>query len=241
MPDDSAAGAPTKQCTSCLVHLPRAAFHARRASKDGLQPTCRDCTRAYKALHRVQHADRITEYRAGRAEEQRAYMAAWRPGYYAANRDRIAAHQAEYQRANAVTYRRRAAEWVRANPERAAARSREYRRTHLAQVTAQQREWHLRNPERSSATIAARKARKRGADAERIYRSVVWERDGGTCRLCGIPADPGQWHLEHLVPLSRGGPHTYANVAVSHPACNLAKSTRTLAEWEAGRQAGSTT
>lgn len=63
---------------------------------------------------------------------------------------------------------------------------------------------------------------------ERVYRSVVWERDGGVCHICHEPADPTNWHLEHVVPLARGGEHSYANTAVSHPACNLRKGTKLL-------------
>lgn len=58
---------------------------------------------------------------------------------------------------------------------------------------------------------------------ERIYRAKVWERDRGRCHICGQMADPKEWHLEHIVPLSRGGEHSYRNVAVAHPACNQRK------------------
>lgn len=69
---------------------------------------------------------------------------------------------------------------------------------------------------------AARNARVRGAPVvERIYRKVVFERDGGRCHICHKLVDPTYWHLDHLVPLSKGGEHSYRNVAVAHPACNL--------------------
>jgi 5-methylcytosine-specific restriction endonuclease McrA len=51
----------------------------------------------------------------------------------------------------------------------------------------------------------------------------VWERDEGVCGICGTAADLSDWHLDHVVPLSKGGEHSYANTQVSHPVCNLRK------------------
>jgi 5-methylcytosine-specific restriction endonuclease McrA len=50
----------------------------------------------------------------------------------------------------------------------------------------------------------------------------LWQRDGGMCHLCLRPVEGG-WHLDHVIPLSRGGKHSYANCAVSHPRCNWIK------------------
>lgn len=80
------------------------------------------------------------------------------------------------------------------------------------------------------ADVAAHKTRRKalerglpGMRHEKVKRGVVWERDEGVCHICGLAADPDSWHLDHVIPLASGGDHTYDNVAVSHPACNLAK------------------
>lgn len=84
----------------------------------------------------------------------------------------------------------------------------------------------------AEARRGARRARK-AADPEyaRKHReyvdpAVVWARDCGVCHICDRPADPEDWHLEHVVPLARGGNHSYANTRVSHPVCNLRKGAR---------------
>ena len=64
---------------------------------------------------------------------------------------------------------------------------------------------------------------------ETVNRAVVWKRDGGVCHICGMPADPNDWHLDHVRPLALGGEHSYANCRVSHPACNLKKGAKTAA------------
>ncbi len=71
---------------------------------------------------------------------------------------------------------------------------------------------------------AVRRAQIRGAWVEDVDRTVVWKRDQGVCYLCGRAADPQQWDLDHVHPLSKGGEHSYANVAVTHPSCNRSKN-----------------
>jgi 5-methylcytosine-specific restriction endonuclease McrA len=70
-----------------------------------------------------------------------------------------------------------------------------------------------------------RRARKYGAAfVENVSRPVLWDRDGGICGICGKPADPQDWHMDHIVPLGKDGPHSYANVRVTHPECNWART-----------------
>lgn len=72
----------------------------------------------------------------------------------------------------------------------------------------------------------ARKAKAKDAFVEYVDRDVLWERDRGVCYLCGLPADPTAWDLDHIHALDLGGEHSYANAAVSHPSCNRSKSNR---------------
>lgn len=63
---------------------------------------------------------------------------------------------------------------------------------------------------------------------ERVYRSVLFRRDKGRCGLCGKKVDPANWHMDHIVPLSQGGEHSYANMQVAHPFCNVSKGARLI-------------
>jgi 5-methylcytosine-specific restriction endonuclease McrA len=89
--------------------------------------------------------------------------------------------------------------------------------------------WKLRNPEKVQQHEDTRRAREKNVFSESISRARVWKRDRGRCGICGRKADPGNWHLDHVIPLSKGGTHTYGNVQVSHPRCNQEKGAKILA------------
>lgn len=72
----------------------------------------------------------------------------------------------------------------------------------------------------------AREARKRGQFVENVHPLAVLERDDGVCGICDSDVDPFDFHVDHVIPLSAGGEHSYANVQVAHPICNLRKGDR---------------
>ncbi len=70
-----------------------------------------------------------------------------------------------------------------------------------------------------------REARKAGQFVESVDHATLWERDAGICGICrrGIVGD---FHVDHIRPLSCGGAHSYANTQIAHPSCNLKKHAR---------------
>jgi 5-methylcytosine-specific restriction endonuclease McrA len=78
-----------------------------------------------------------------------------------------------------------------------------------------------------------RRGRLRGRVTERLDPLAVFGRDGWICGICGREVskrwkspDPRSASLDHIVPLSQGGSHTWGNVQCSHRGCNVAKSDR---------------
>lgn len=83
------------------------------------------------------------------------------------------------------------------------------------------------------------KSRKHDAD---ITLEKLFARDGGICYLCGkecswneIDADGNAKDLypsiDHVVPLSKGGTHTWNNVKLAHRGCNTAKGSAVISPW----------
>lgn len=51
---------------------------------------------------------------------------------------------------------------------------------------------------------------------------------GGMCGICKGFID-GDFHVDHRIPLSKGGMHGYANCQPAHPKCNLSKGDKIVA------------
>lgn len=65
----------------------------------------------------------------------------------------------------------------------------------------------------------------------RELRDTVFRRDDYTCQYCG--ARGGRLECDHVVPVSRGGPHSLSNLVTACLPCNRRKSGKTVEEWQA--------
>jgi 5-methylcytosine-specific restriction endonuclease McrA len=54
-------------------------------------------------------------------------------------------------------------------------------------------------------------------------RQAVIARDGLTCGLCGDPVELADVHIDHIIPVARGGDDWPGNLQVTHSACNVRK------------------
>jgi 5-methylcytosine-specific restriction endonuclease McrA len=98
--------------------------------------------------------------------------------------------------------------WGKANPE--------LRRAIAAQYKASRRAWEQLNPD--SVGIHSKDWRR----LVRHYRH--------RCAYCG--GNEGGLHMDHVIPLSRGGRHAIGNVLPACQSCNLSKGAKLVAEWK---------
>lgn len=116
-----------------------------------------------------------------------------------------------------------------ANPEATHAYERAYYAANRAQFHARQRRYYLANPAKAKEASALRKARKRHAPVvEAVSLAVIYQRDQGICSLCHQPVNRAEASMDHIVPLSKGGEHSYRNIALAHLSCNLAKNNKVV-------------
>lgn len=91
---------------------------------------------------------------------------------------------------------------------------------------------------RTTGKAHVRRAERFGCEAERVNKLKVFERDGWRCRICGISSPRSAMgtishdapELDHVLPLSRGGAHSYANTQLACRSCNRLKLDMTVEE-----------
>jgi 5-methylcytosine-specific restriction endonuclease McrA len=73
-------------------------------------------------------------------------------------------------------------------------------------------------------TPGERRARARGLFVEHVNKRKLWSMYQGLCALCSRPVKLAQVTVDHIIPLSHGGLHEYANVQPAHGICNYVKA-----------------
>lgn len=172
----------------------------REVNRPGVKPSlcseeCRRFARrkAYKRWYKA-HPDRALATRKSCKEKN--------PDYFR-----------KHYTANAERRKRAARAWYRANTERARQQQKAYVESHRDLI---------RRISRNSR--ATRRAVQAKAFVERVDPQVVYERDRGVCGICrGVVKPDSHWEIDHVIPLSKGGAHSYANVQLAHRSCNRAK------------------
>jgi 5-methylcytosine-specific restriction endonuclease McrA len=116
---------------------------------------------------------------------------------------------------------------LEADREGTLANARRWYHANRERARENQRRWNAANPEHAAALKQRRRARIAGAavnDLEGRHREALLLEYGDRCVYCGAR---GPLELEHDVPLSAGGDHTWRNVVPACRPCNLSKGTTT--------------
>ena len=139
--------------------------------------------------------------------DRRVYMKAWRKK----NRARINAYSKK---------------WITEHPD--------YHKV----VVARARAWMRSQPRERyrgwrTAIDQRRRARKLGATIGKVSLAQALIDYNGLCGICGEPLLENHIHIDHIIPLSKGGAHIQENVQPTHAMCNCLKGNK-LPETYAG-------
>ena len=169
---------------------------------------------------------------------------------YQKNKEKAKARVAKYRLDNVDKVRESKARAYRAHPEKAKIYSEKYKSEHIEQLRRARVLWLKNNKEKMAEYYKAyRKAEKENNPQEfnmrrRLYRHnrrVKEKNNGGTipngiveklfrlqqgkCPCCGFPLGK-DFHLDHKMPVTRGGTNEEWNFQLLRKSCNLAKSAK---------------
>lgn len=179
-----------------------------------------------------------------KAKENRASWFAANPDYEKERRTRSKEGSREYQ----------AAYYLKNRDRRLAARAsyyakkREHRFLTSALRDAEDQNKKVESPNKAAEAVGRRRARKLGSRV--LDSGISWvtllDKDGPECWLCGENVDPEDYTVgtrgrgvgrvpgprypshDHVIPLSAGGDHSWANSRLAHLQCNKKKHTKII-------------
>jgi 5-methylcytosine-specific restriction endonuclease McrA len=205
--------------------------HGHVAERNTVNGCCLECARIKQAARRVSNPDKVRAvYRAWKQRNPEVAKAAterWRANNpeklrqqarrkYRKHRERILAVQRDYNTRNSKRIVARVLAWAKENPDR---------------VRRNSRNWNARNPDKVRLNGARQAARRRNApgtfsDAD-ICRLFVFQE--GECVYCRRWLD--KYHIDHVVPLARGGSNDPSNLQLLCRSCNSHKAARDPVEF----------
>ncbi len=197
---------------------------------------CSKCySRSYQKKKYQKYRDKILERNRKWREENKEVKAEYYKEWSEKNKEARAKYNREWNEKNREVRREYDREFAKSNRERQKERNREYYEKNREKVLAANKLWAENNKERSKEITTngrhRRRARIKGVKSETVSSLKVFERDSWKCGICGKRVnkrlkypDPLSPSLDHIIPLSKNGTHTYDNVQLAHLRCNLRKS-----------------
>lgn len=223
----------SKKCTKCGQIKPATVeyFRAEKRTTVGMQSKCRDCEREYRRQFRAENPGLDREYyeankhwllpkmneaakvrRRDNRDEALATQRSWR----ANNLDKARKYQNDFYARNRESERKRLQEYYEKNPNK------------RKEANARIEEWRRRNREQSRSYVRNRRAKLKSSggthNGEDIKRLISGQK--GCCWWCGRKIPLGRHHVDHRIPIARGGSNGPENLVISCAPCNHKKSSK---------------
>ena len=134
------------------------------------------------------------------------------------------AYNRDWSLANTEQHRALQRRWDRENPEKKAGHFKKHYDNNTPKMLARNKQWHKDNPGASNARGAKRRATKRSQTPEdanlplikALYTRAAWLKEN-----FGVDI-----HVDHRIPLSKGGEHTIENLQLLPAYLNLSKGAK---------------
>lgn len=145
--------------------------------------------------------------------------------WYGANADRVRAQMRRYGK-----------RYYEENVQELTRYQQKYRERNRERERVRHQKYHAENLERERLRIrtksSLRRAKLRQSEGQHDS-TVIWqlyEDQGAMCAYCEITLD-GEFHVDHMIPLMRGGHNGWQNLAIACVTCNLSKGAKTPEEF----------
>lgn len=225
-----------KLCSVCNEEKDFSCFSKDKKRKDGLFCRCKDCSSKINKDRYRKDPDKFKKqserWRRSNTERHRASSKAWaeknpervkrnRANNYINNLDRYKSYEKEYRQLHKIKIKDVQIEYYKNNAEKFKSDRKEYYRSNTDKVKAVNKAWQVANPEKYHLIKSKQRARKLNQthinhDTE-IERLLI-----NKARL--IHDTEGiKHHIDHIWPLSMGGPHHHDNLQVITVTLNCKK------------------
>lgn len=156
--------------------------------------------------------------------------------YYQRNKDKIKRKSHDRYHSNPGEHIKKHVAYVQRNAAKKRIWFAGYREKNRGKILAKQLEWRNNNRGKWTAISSRRRALVRQVSVNSTgiaeWMQEMRSRSFVICYYCQNLIHACEQHFDHVIPISRGGPHEIGNLCVSCPGCNLSKGSKTITEWD---------
>jgi len=228
----------TKICTKCGEEKEISFFHKAKLGKHGVVAWCKDCCKIWQLENKEMLQIANSEYRKNNKEiiaiRDKKYrnkniekLSLKQKKYYEQNKEKISLQKKEYDKNNKEKISLRRKEYYQLNKEKISLAHKKYHQKNYDALYAKQKEY---NHTFIGKMIKKNTRHKRRAIEKKgdVTTAQLMELQQNTkvCYWCGCNLKNVKKHLDHYIPLSKGGKHTLSNLVMSCSKCNQLKSSK---------------
>ncbi|UJH95615.1 hypothetical protein [Bacillus phage vB_BtM_BMBsp2] len=194
----------TKRCPKCDQVKEFTEYYKNKSRKDGLNVYCKLCVKEDQKDYHVRNKEARLDY-------QRTYREN--------NREKVREAERKYRDNNREIHRAKDKRYRVKHQDKIREKNKKYREENKEYFLNKARERKLTIANVSDGTVTLE------------FEQELYKLQEGLCGYCGCNLEEYGKHLDHKLPLSRGGLHTSSNVHWTCPDCNLSKNNKTEEEW----------
>lgn len=189
---------------------------------------CTTCEAEYRAENRLEIAQYKREYHVKNSKKLCERSRKW----LSENREYASERSRKHYLANKHRYAGWREKWKQRNPGRSAEISKIWREENRESSLQKSREWKKANKVKVLAMNRNRRSLNRKAEGAHGHSDVlaIHARQKGRCANCNVKVKDN-YHVDHVVPLARGGSNWPSNLQILCPACNMSKGAKDPIVW----------
>ena len=209
-----------KTCTKCKQEKIIIEFSKDKSKTDGISSHCKECVKTYKSKNK----ERTSEYNRNYQKENKTKIHLQSTEYYKINKDNINSNKKEYRKLNSSYISTYNKAYYNQNADKILNQKKTYRESNRELYLFKLKSYQKTDKFKISHRNIQHKRRSITKQGDVTTRQLLeLEQNAKVCYWCNVSLKKVKIHIDHYIPLSKGGLHTVSNLVVSCPKCNQSK------------------